>query len=436
MTLERITALLSQRIGIDAQVIGDRRIAKAIETRRSAGCFSTIDAYLTQLQASQSEFDELVELLVVPETSFFRDRKPFDFLVKHLKSQVAEKGRLSKLRVLSAPCSTGEEPYSIAIALLEAGLSPHQFKIDAIDISRIALDKAKRAIYGKNSFRGVDWVDRDQYFLKTTEQGIERYKVCSEVRSLVKFRQGNLLEVFTQPHRQPTPLGNITQQYDIIFCRNLLIYLEKSVCQELFKLFHQLLSPEGLLFVGAAETSKVPIDHFSFLRQSFAFAYCKISSSAKSNPFPQPQISKNNPKSIPSRASPLPVDHSFKKSLTPKGMIESKQELEVDLKLRESSYDLDQVQSLADAGHLEEAIHLCKTHLKTDRINPKVYKLLGNLYQAVQNYGQSELYFKKAIYLEPNDDESLLHLALIKTAQGDTSGADRLYQRLKKISVY
>ncbi len=439
MTLERITKLLSQRIGIDAQVIGDRRIAKAVEIRRSATCFPTLEAYFTQLQASPSEFDELVELLVVPETSFFRDRKPFDFLVQHLRSQIAEKGHLSKLRILSAPCSTGEEPYSIAITLLEAGLLPHQFQIDAIDISRVALDKAKCAIYGKNSFRGADWVDRDRYFIKIRDQGVERYELCSEVKNLVKLRQGNLLEVFTHPNLQSRSLGNTISQYDIIFCRNLLIYLEKSVCQELFSLFHQLLSPDGLLFVGAAETTKVPVDRFLFLRQSFTFAYRKIPGSTKKNSASQSnsqsKISKTSSISAEPRASPGSIDHSFKKSLIPKVIIEEKQELPRFSKKCNASSDLDEAQSLADAGQLEDAIYHCEIHLKTDQINPNVYKLLGNLYQAVQNPKQSELYFKKALYLQPDDDECLLHLALLKTAQGNIEEADRLYQRLKKISI-
>jgi chemotaxis protein methyltransferase WspC len=267
MHLDAIAALLSKRVGFDAKIVGARKITRAVENRRTACGLVDVETYLKVLQASPQEFNELVEQLVVSETWFFRDRKPFDFLVNFVRSEWLPKPSATKLRVLSVPCSTGEEPYSIAIALLEAGLPVNRFSIDALDISSLAIAKAKRAIYGKNSFRGEDWVERSRYFQPVTDQRIgEKYELCSLVRHAVNIRQGNLLDLIVET----------SLKYDIIFCRNLLIYLEDSACRQILDTLHCLLSSQGLLFVGASETGKVSSDCFSYLRQSFTFAYRKL----------------------------------------------------------------------------------------------------------------------------------------------------------------
>ena len=267
MPLNTIATLLNQHVGFDAQIMGDRKLARAVEQRRVTCGSADLDAYVNVLQTSSQEFNALVEQLVIPETWFFRDRKPFDFLVNFVRSEWLLKPNATRLRVLSVPCSTGEEPYSIAIALLEAGLPAKRFSIDAMDISSLAIDNAQRALYGKNSFRGEDWVERKRYFKPVAEQrSADRYELDPLVRQVVNFRQGNLLHL-----NATTPL-----KYDIIFCRNLLIYLDNSACQKILSTLHLLLSAQGLLFVGASETGKVPSARFSYLRQSFTFAYRKL----------------------------------------------------------------------------------------------------------------------------------------------------------------
>lgn len=104
MSLDTIATLLNQQVGFDAKIVGDRKIARAVENRRAVCGLPNINAYLKVLQSSPAEFNELVEQLVVPETWFFRDRKPFDFLVNVVRSQWLPKA--TKLRVLSVPCST------------------------------------------------------------------------------------------------------------------------------------------------------------------------------------------------------------------------------------------------------------------------------------------------------------------------------------------
>lgn len=409
MSLDRITTLLSQQVGFDSKIIGDRKIARAVENRQVACRLPDIDAYLKVLQSSPLELHELVEQLVVSETWFFRDRKPFDFLVEFVRSEWLPKAGAAKLRVLSVPCSTGEEPYSIAIALLEAGLPTNRFSIDGIDISRVAIAKAEQARYGKNSFRGADWVERSRYFQPVDD----KHEVCSMVRNAVKFQQGNLLTVF----------ANTLAKYDIIFCRNLLIYLEDAVCGQVLNTLHRLLLPQGLLFVGAAETAKVSSDRFAFLHQSFVFAYRKFNA-------PEPAFVSAQPKSM------IELTESSQSPAKRKGTtypLPTSRSLVASSIHRTIQSELQQAKELADAGHLEAAFQRCKSCLEQQATNVEAHLLLGTLYQSSADDQQAERCFQKALYLQPNSYEALMHLALLKEARGDTIGAQRLQQRIEKL---
>ncbi|XGV97160.1 MAG: CheR family methyltransferase [Leptolyngbya sp. BL-A-14] len=419
MALDHITALLSKRIGVDTRILGDRALGRAIDRRRSACGARNLEAYLALLQAVPSEFDALVEQIVIPETWFFRDRKPFDFLVDFARSEWLLKPSNQHLRVLSVPCATGEEPYSIAIALLEAGLTVNRFSIDAIDLSHQAIAKAQKATYGEHSFRGKDWVERHRYFQAVADQ----YTVCPRVRHVVNFRQGNLLDVFA---------GN-SLQYDIIFCRNLLIYIEQTRCHRILETLHHLLVPDGLLFVGAAETGKVPSDRFSSLRQSFTFAYRKISSpsaqrteadlrhpnvEASYSKVALPLAAKRSTGPRPKHSQlPLPKERSIRPPRTHKASLSM----------------LQQAKTLADAGQLSAAIACCNVYLEQHCTDADAYILLGTLYQAITDDAHGERCFQKALYLQPNHDEALLHLALLKESRGDASRAARLRQRIQKL---
>ncbi len=426
MHLDTIAALLSKRVGFDAKIVSDRKIARAVETRKVACDLADVDAYLKVLQTSPQEFNELVEQLVVSETWFFRDRKPFDFLVNFVRSEWLLKPNATKLRVLSVPCSTGEEPYSIAIALLEAGLPVNRFSIDAIDISSLAIAKAQRAIYGKNSFRGEDWVERSRYFQPVTEQrGTDKYELCPLVRQAVNIRQGNLLDLIAETHLK----------YDIIFCRNLLIYLEDSACQQILNTLHCLLSSQGLLFVGASETGKVSGDRFSYLRQSFTFAYRKLDTVSLQSPAANSEQTKSD---LLVATSIQKAKTSKKRKVTasshcPSSTILTSSPIAISATSTPLDSDIQQAKALADAGHLTAAIDRCKAYLECHFTNAEAYTLLGTLYQATASYEQAGCCFQKALYLQPHHYEALMHFALLKESRGDVIGAERLKQRIQKL---
>ncbi len=432
MVLSAIAKLLSQTIGLDPDTIGNQRIARAAETRRVGCKLPDIESYWARLQTSASELEELIELLIVPETWFFRDGKPFDYLKTYVTSEwLNQPNGSTTLKLLSVPSSTGEEPYSMAIALLEAGLHPKQFAIDAIDISQRSLAKARRGLYTKNSFRGDAWTGRSRYFQQTAEG----YELCQLVKGLVNFQQGNV----------KTSLAIAPKQYDIIFCRNLLIYLKSEVCSQVLAALDRLLIPGGLLFVGASETGNVVPDNYTSIRQPFTFAYRKS----------EPSLAQLAPLNITQQFNYAhrPLGQVPSQLITPQtiakqyegGKIYSAPDTE-QIKASDpsassndltpeptSSLDLQKVRKLADDGRDAEAIALCKSYLVHHPTSAAAYSLLGELYQANQQNAEAGRCFQRAIYLEPTCYEALVHLALLKENQGDTVGAKIIQQRIQRL---
>lgn len=375
-----IEAMLRQKIGLDANSIGSKAIAYAIEQCRLRCGLPTVEDYYNHLKHSSEELNALIETVVVPETWFFRDREPFVYLKHWIKT---EWDQSTLLRVLTAPCSTGEEPYSIAITLLESGLSTKQFQIDAIDISQVALEKAKRATYTKRAFRGETAIN-PAYFQAVDD----RYQARSHIRQTVQFVRKNLLE----PH---SLLG---QQYHIIFCRNLLIYLDESARSQLIKSLDEALSFSGLLFVGSAETLQISFENYQPISHPAAFAYRKVKPPL---PIPLKELLVPSPK-----PKPIPLV---------------------------ASSNLEEAKQLLNRGQLIEAAQRCEAHLAVDRTNANAYLLLGKICQELNQPQQAEQAFQKAIYLNPNFYDALIELAVLKEQQGDISTATRLKARVQRL---
>ena len=161
MNVAPFLKILNRAMGLAPDSLSRSGIELAVRARMRENA-TTEKSYLSLVRTSDEELAELVEEIVVPETWFFRDNKPFELLFETVA------GRSDEFRVLSAPCSTGEEPYSIAMTLMGAGLK--KFRVDGVDISARALHKAKSAIYGENSFRAELPIYAQRWFRKC-EQG-------------------------------------------------------------------------------------------------------------------------------------------------------------------------------------------------------------------------------------------------------------------------
>jgi len=252
-----IGILLQNRIGMDPASVGLRVLENAVRQRMIRLGLHDISRYRSLLQSSEDEWDAFVEEVIVPETWFFRDREPYHYLKRYAREWSAHRG---PIRIMSVPCASGEEPYSIAMTLLDAGLSPDRFRIDAMDISRRTLLRAASGLYGKNSFRGSDLLFRDRYF----ETSADGYRLKPLVRNAVKFAYGNLLES-----------RSAFRMYDIIFCRNLLIYFSKDARKKAIRILDECLKPDGIIFAGHAEAGALFSSSFESIPPFRAFAHKK-----------------------------------------------------------------------------------------------------------------------------------------------------------------
>ncbi len=194
--LSEVCRLLAERAGLSSEALGASAIAHAMRKRSLASGAASPQDYLRRLAADAAEFQELLEELVVPETWFFRDALAFGSLA--LRLAAARARNAATIRVLSAGCSTGEEAYSLAMVLREAGFAPAQTSILATDVTQRALDFARRGTYTSRSFRDSDdslAAIRNRWF----EPLGDSWQVRDELRGGVEFRQENLRKSASSP---------------------------------------------------------------------------------------------------------------------------------------------------------------------------------------------------------------------------------------------
>ena len=457
----QIEQLLREKMGLDAASIGSSLIQRTVRLRmKGLGLKEPYD-YKQFLLGSAAEWKELIESVVVTETWFFRDREPFSALVRLVLEHWAPAHPTGTVRLLSIPCSSGEEPYSMAMALLDAGLSGPRFQIDAVDISGRILVRAKRGVYGKNSFRGKDLAFRDRYF-KPAKDG---FVLDPKIRNAVRFRQDNILSA--------TCLAG-EAKYDFIFCRNLLIYFDRPTQQKALGKLASLLTSDGVLFVGAAEQPLVIEQGFEPVSIPMAFACRKAGqfdtawasrSHRPSRLWPHslptgaqleahsallPQANNGSKRSFEGKLPPRSPERSarsrfFGVQATGRAVKTGRAQISAgtqDLRsaaaetaaLRQPHIALETARRLADAGRLEEAFALCETHLRESGASAQAYYLLGLVRDATGDPSAID-YYRKALYLEPNHYETLLQMALLSQKNGDSARARMFKSRAQRIKT-
>jgi chemotaxis protein methyltransferase CheR len=199
----------------------------------------------------ESELIHMIDVVTTNKTDFFREPAHFDYLVqKALPELAAAKGpgMRHKLMIWSAGCSTGEEPYTLAMILSEFAEKYLEFRFDfnilATDISTRVLEAAKRAVYDHEKVAPVPLEIKRKYLLRGKGNNKNLVKVIPELRALVKFRRLNFLE---------GDFG-MREPIDIIFCRNVIIYFDRATQEKLMYRFCEHLSPGGYIFIGHSET--------------------------------------------------------------------------------------------------------------------------------------------------------------------------------------
>ena len=365
-------------------------------------------SYWLHLRASPTELQELVEAVVVPETWFFRDPQAFSGLAAMARSQLVANPARAELRLLSLPCSTGEEPFSMAMAMIDADISPQRFRIDAIDISLRALEQAARASYGSNSFRGQDLDFRSRHFSES--EG--RWQPCAAVRQSVKFQQGNLFAPDFLPGRAV---------YDYIFCRNVVIYFDPPTQARTLEILLRLLTPDGCLFVGPSETGLLPRDRLVSAQLPMAFAFRRAGADKGVDAGVERRRRQVTPPGVALRPRAAPRPLPAQVAAPPLAERPS------------AAAVLARVQDLADQGRLVEAAAACEDSLKEYGPSAPGYHLLGLIREASGQADNAAAMYRKALYLQPDRGDTLAHLALLLEKQGKRQAARVLRERLQRL---
>ncbi|GHF93353.1 CheR family methyltransferase [Thalassotalea marina] len=220
-----------------------RRLTRIVRERK----LSSFSEYCQILkQNDERERPYFINAITTNLTSFFREKHHFDFLIDEELQRLIQKNQAQKrIRIWCSASSTGEEPYSIAISVCEAlksYLSSWDIKILATDIDSDVLAKAKAGIYDMHRIEDIPETYKSTYFKRGIGQNANQVKASSQLQNLITFKQLNLLHEW--PMKGP---------FDLIFCRNVIIYFDKATQQDLFARYYELLSPGGLLFLGHSE---------------------------------------------------------------------------------------------------------------------------------------------------------------------------------------
>ena len=418
-----IEVLLRERIGLNSASIGSSCILRAIQQRMTNSGIRDITEYYRKLTSSGPEFTELVETVTVPETWFFRTHQSFTALESVAKHEWLPAHPSDVLQILSVPCSTGEEPYSIAMTLLDCGFQPAQFIIDAVDINARNLIMARDALYSRNSFRNQDLSFRDRHFKKSGNA----YQLVDRVRHAVNFINANLLDASFMP-------GD--RHYDIIFCRNLLIYFDRPTQDRAITVLDRLLAQSGVLFLGHAEGSLALSRWFSSTRYPMAFAFHRNSDERRIrdrcalNDDDSPAHSlRREPQERRKKPTATTTPRAFADIPPPKEPLPTP----VSEAAAKQSTALDDAFQCADQGHLVEAAALCETYLQDNGPSAQAYYLLGLVRDAAGNKAQADEYLRKALYLDPNHYEALVQLAVLTEQQSDPQAAQQFRQRAQRV---
>lgn len=224
--------------------------------------FSELMLQLKQQHHSKLR-ERIVDAMTTNETMWFRDRYPFEILTNTIFPELSSQ-RVRQLRIWSAACSSGQEPYSISITMQEylasrPGALPNSVQIVATDISPSMLRDASTAQYDKMSItRGMSDERVKRYFI----QKGERWEVRPEIRARVTFRELNLMQSYAS-------LG----KFDIVFCRNVLIYFSSELKRDILTRIAQSMNPRGYLFLGGSESPTSYVDMFEMIRTAAGVVY-------------------------------------------------------------------------------------------------------------------------------------------------------------------
>lgn len=220
---------------IDLNAYKEKQMKRRIDTLIAKHKVTGYDKFVAKLRDDKVVFDDFVNYLTINVSEFYRNPEQWRLMDKEIIPELI--GRFGKnLKIWSAACSTGDEPYSLVMAFSKH-LPLNQINIIATDIDKQVIEKAKTGLYNEKSIASVPDEFKKKYFTKVGPS----YQISNDIKSRVQFKQHNLLK------------DSYPDRCDLIVCRNVLIYFTEEAKDEVFRKFNTALKPEGILFIGSTE---------------------------------------------------------------------------------------------------------------------------------------------------------------------------------------
>jgi chemotaxis protein methyltransferase WspC len=376
MSRAALLELLGERIGLDGESLGARILDDACaDARRTLGVADD-EQLLRRMRADPAAFAAAAEHFLVPESWFFRAAEQYDDLVRFAREHRDRR----PLRVLSLPCASGEEAYSVVIRLLDAGLSPGDIDVLGIDLSEAAVGRARAGRYRTSALRGQPPVEP---WLEPCDGG---FQVADAVRQCARFRVGNALHDAEPPGEGALEAGG----FDVNFSRNLLIYLHGGARQRLLARLRGLLAEPGLLLAGHAEVVSAMHADFQPMAAGSPLSFQvrpRVAEAATARPVAANSAPATRPAPAP-RVVPAPPPVAREDVATPADV-------------------LAHLRALADAGRLDEALAGCTRWIARHPADSEALYLLGLVQSALGQHDAADQAFTRVLYLDRDHADAL-----------------------------
>ncbi len=231
---EKFVSSIKKKIGIDLSLYKEAQMKRRLTSLYEKKGYQSFSAFFDALGSNQDMMNEFLDRMTINVSEFYRNRKRWDVLEKKILPRLLKEN--SRLKVWSAACSTGEEPYTMA--MVSSNVMPlSAVKVQATDLDQNVIQKAKIGVYSERSLEEVPDAVRKKFF---REEG-QYFKIADEIKRTVTFKQQNLLS------------DRFESGYDLIVCRNVMIYFTEEAKDRLYHKFNSALRPGGVLFVGSTE---------------------------------------------------------------------------------------------------------------------------------------------------------------------------------------
>jgi len=435
----RFRELVRQRAGIeipDARLVDlEKGVRAALEQSGAPSPDMLYDLLAEKGPRGIAAFEAMIPAVTINETHFFRNRPQMEALRNEiLPDLIRSRSDSKRLRIWSAACSSGEEPYSLAILLdrLLRGESGWDVLIHGTDIDHQALAKAHEGMYGNWSFREVPQDVKDEYFEQTDEH---RYALSPRIKSMVKFSRLNLVDDL-YPSAE-----TVTDRMDLVICRNVLIYFREETIRRIVDRFHDSLVDNGWLVVGHAEPSQEIFHRFSVKNFPGTITYHKTKAAPAPAPPAKPVLGPIEARPLPKPATRVerpvarrPVTNPFapkaKPALRPAPTLRKPPTTPTPPRpaLSTSAWNSN-VDKLMREGRADDAVKTLEESIARTPMEPRPYYELAKLHASRLRWEPALKLIDESIALGPLAPESHYLRGLIKQELGSLDEASEAFRR-------